>query len=61
MPKSEEKRKTVVNAVLPSDMEYIRIMDWQGKSLPFILADEISMEEGPNLMENKAEKLPAPG
>ncbi len=57
MPKPEEIRNRVVNAVLLPDMEYIRVMDWQGKSLPFILADEISIEEKPTPLENNKEKI----
>jgi hypothetical protein len=57
MPKTEEMINRVVNAVFRPGVEYIRVMDWEGKSLPFILADEITIEEKPTLMENKKEKI----
>ncbi len=57
MPKAEEIRNRVVNAVLLPEREYIRVMDWQGKSLPFILADEIVIEEKPMALDTKTEKI----
>lgn len=57
MRKPEKIAARVVDAVLLPDLDYIRVMDWQGKSLPFILADEISIEEKPTPLENKKEKI----
>ena len=43
-----ETKKKVINAVLDREVEYVKIADWDGKSLSFILADEIPPEEKPN-------------
>jgi hypothetical protein len=39
-----------VNAVLGQQTEYVRIVDWEGKSLTFILVDEIRPEEKPTYL-----------
>jgi hypothetical protein len=49
----KEKKPKVVNAVLNREPEYVRIADWDGKSLSFILADEICPEEKPGFSEQK--------
>lgn len=48
-----EKAKTgqkIVNAILGRKPEYVRVVDWEGKSLTFILADEIHPEEKPTYL-----------
>jgi hypothetical protein len=45
-----ERKPKVVNAVLGLELEYVRIADWDGKSLSFILADEISLEDKPGFL-----------
>lgn len=47
MPEKTRTGQKVVNAVLGRKTEYVRIVDWEGKSLTFILADEIRPEENP--------------
>ena len=51
-----KKRPKVVNAVLNRQPEYVRIADWDGKSLSFILADEICLEETPGFSEQQITK-----
>ena len=41
-------RPKVINAILGRNPEYVKILDWEGKSLTFILADEIRPEEKPS-------------
>ena len=41
MPEKTRTGQKIVNAVLGRKTEYVRIVDWEGKSLTFILADEI--------------------
>ncbi len=44
-----EKTRTgqkIVNAKMGQKTEYVRIVDWEGKSLTFILVNEIRPEEG---------------
>ena len=48
-----KKNPKVVNAVLDRELEYVRIADWDGKSLSFILADEVSSEEKPGFSEQQ--------
>ncbi len=48
MPEMTRTRQKVVNAVIGRKPEYVRIVDWEGKSLTFILADEIRSEEEPS-------------
>ena len=48
-----KKKPKVVNAVLDREPEYVRIADWDGKSLSFILADEICLEEKPGFSEKQ--------
>jgi hypothetical protein len=47
MRKSMKRKPKVVNAILGLEPEYVRIADWEGKSLSFILADEIRLEDKP--------------
>jgi hypothetical protein len=53
MRELKKKKPKVVNAVLDKEPEYVRIADWDGKSLSFILADEICLEEKPGFSEQK--------
>ena len=45
MPEITRIKPRIVNAVLGSNPEYVKVVDWEGKSLTFILADEIRPEE----------------
>lgn len=53
MAGSTKKKVKVVNALLDREPEYVRIADWDGKSLSFILADEICSEEKPGFSEEQ--------
>jgi len=53
MAEVTKKGPKVVNAVLDRKPEYVRIADWDGKSLSFILADEICLEEKPGFSEQQ--------
>jgi len=46
----------VVNAMLDKKPQYVRVADWDGKSLSFILADEICLEEKPALSDQQIDK-----
>ena len=48
MPELTRIKPRIVNAVLGNNPEYVKIVDWEGKSLTFILADEIRPEEEPS-------------
>ena len=47
MPEITRTGQKVVNAVLGRKTEYVRIVDWEGKSLTFILVDEIRPDDKP--------------
>ena len=47
MPELMKSQNQVVNAVLNRKGKYVRVIDWEGKSFTFILADEIQDEEKP--------------
>ena len=54
-----EIRKTknrVINAMVDKKTQYVKVTDWDGKSLSFILADEIFLEEKPALSDQQADK-----
>ncbi len=53
MGEATKKKPEVVNAVLDRELEYVRIADWDGKSLSFILADEICLEEKTGFSEQQ--------
>jgi hypothetical protein len=60
MPEKTRTGQKIVNAVLGGTTEYVRIVDWEGKSLTFILADEIRPEEKPTYLgpgEDKKEPV----
>ena len=48
-----KKKPKVINAVLDRQPGYVRIADWDGESLSFILADEICLEEKPGSREEQ--------
>lgn len=41
MPELTGKKIKIVNAVLDRKAKYVRVADWDGESLSFILADEM--------------------
>ena len=45
MPEVTRTKQIIINAVLSPNPEYVRVVDGEGKSLTFILADEIRPEE----------------
>jgi hypothetical protein len=59
MPEIGKPRPPVINAVLAPKAEYVKVADWQGKSLTFILADEVLVKQKPGLVDrrkNRGEK-----
>ena len=58
MPELARTRQKIVSAVLGRNPEYVRILDWEGKSLTFILAEEIRPEEKPENPGPGEEKNP---
>jgi hypothetical protein len=47
MPEIVETKAKVVHASLGPTPEYVKILDWEGKSMTFILVDEIRPPETP--------------
>jgi len=47
MPEIMETKARVVHAAVGSKPEFVKILDWQGKFLTFILVDEIRPPETP--------------
>lgn len=41
MPELLETKSKVIHAAIGCKTEYVRVLDWEGKFLTFILADEI--------------------
>jgi hypothetical protein len=56
MTELRKKKSKVVNAIVDKKPEYVRIADWDGKSLSFILADEIRLEEKPAFPNKQIDK-----
>ncbi len=53
MPEFTKGKIAGVNAVLCSRAEYVRVADWQGKSLTFVLADEVLGKQKPAMTDNR--------
>jgi hypothetical protein len=53
MPGFSKGKGSGANAVLNSQAEYVRTADWQGKSLAFILADEVLGKQKPTMPDNR--------
>jgi len=49
MSERKKSKNRAVNAIVDKKTQYVRVADWDGKSLSFILADEICLEEKPAL------------
>ena len=47
MPEFMETKSKVVHAAMARIPEYVRVLDWDGKSLNLILVDEIHPPEAP--------------
>jgi hypothetical protein len=56
MSELKKNNNKVVNAMLDKKPQYVRVADWDGKSLSFILADEICLEEKPALSDQQIDK-----
>lgn len=56
MPELTKNKRKVVNAIVDKKPQYVRVADWDGTSLSFILADEICLEEKPALAEQQVDK-----
>ena len=56
MSETKKAKRKVVNAMLDKKNQYVRVADWDGKSLSFILADEICLEEKPALSDQQVDK-----
>lgn len=56
MSELKKNKNKVVNAMLDKKPQYVRVADWDGKSLSFILADEICLEEKPALSDQQIDK-----
>jgi hypothetical protein len=56
MSESKKSKSRVVNALVDKKTPYVRVIDWDGKSLSFILADEICLEEKPSLSDPQIDK-----
>jgi len=56
MSELKKTKRKVVNAIVDRKPQYVRVADWDGKSLSFILADEICLEEKPALLNQQIDK-----
>ena len=56
MPEISKPRTPAINAMLTPKAEYVKIADWQGKSLTFILADEVIVKQKPALSDRRKNK-----
>jgi len=56
MPEISKPRTPVINAMLTPKSEYVKVADWQGKSLTFILADEVLVKQKPGLLDRRKNK-----
>lgn len=56
MSELKKTKRKVVNAIVDKKPQYVRVADWDGKSLSFILADEICLEEKPALLNQQIDK-----
>jgi hypothetical protein len=56
LKKTKGQKGQVVNAMVDKRPQYVRVADWDGKSLSFILADEICSEEKPGLSNQQIDK-----
>jgi len=56
MSEPKKSKNRVVNAIVDKKKQYVRVTDWDGKSLSFILADEICLEEKPALSDQQIDK-----
>jgi hypothetical protein len=51
------KNKTqVADGFLSPQADYVKVADWEGKSLTFILADEVMDKEKPGFIEKRRAK-----
>jgi hypothetical protein len=59
MPEISKTRTPASQAMLTPKSDYVRADDWQGKSLTFILADDVLSKQKPSLLDrrrNRSEK-----
>jgi hypothetical protein len=56
MPEIGKSKTPVINAMLTPEAEYVKVADWQGKSLTFILADEVLVKQKPGLLDRRKNK-----
>ena len=56
IPEISKPRTPVINAMLTPKSEYVKVADWQGKSLTFILADEVLVKQKPALLDRRKNK-----
>jgi len=56
MAEIKKYKNKVVNAIVDKKPQYVRVADWDGTSLSFILADEICLEEKPALSDQQIDK-----
>ena len=59
MPEISKARTAAIQAMLTPKSDYVRVGDWQGKSLTFILADDVLAKQKPDLLDrgrNRSEK-----
>lgn len=56
MSELKKTKRKIVNAIVDKKPQYVRVADWDGKSLSFILADEICLEEKPPFSNQQIDK-----
>ena len=57
MPKITNQRNLVLNAILDRNGKYVRVVDGEGKSLTFMMAEEITIEEKPDFSKQMMDKM----
>jgi len=53
MPEIGKSKTPIINAMLSPKAKYVKVADWQGKSLTFILADELLVKQKPGLLDRR--------
>ena len=53
VPEIGKPRTPVINAMLTPKAEYVKVADWEGKSLTFILADEVLVKQKPAALDRR--------
>jgi hypothetical protein len=56
MPEISKPRTPIIHAMFTPKSDYVKVGDWQGKSLTFILADDVLVKQKPGLLDRRKNK-----